>query len=51
MPLSPARGEEGGLGHKTSLIIFSFFMHPGKQLSAIQITCQSDAVMKVHFAV
>lgn len=28
-----------------------FFMHPGKQLSAIQITCQSETVMKVHFAV
>ena len=40
MPLSPDQGEEGGLGHESSLILF--LMHPGKQLCAIQITCQSD---------
>lgn len=30
---------------------FFFLRSPGKQLCAIQITCQSGAVMKVHFAV
>lgn len=56
MPLSSTQGKGGGgLGNKTSLVFFPFlkffFMHPGKQLSAIQITCQSETVMKVHFAV
>lgn len=56
VPLSSTQGKGGGgLGNKTSLVFFPFFqfffMHPGKQLSAIQITCQSETVMKVHFAV
>lgn len=52
--------EEAGLGHETSHIIrpprlppsffFSTPIQPGKQLSAIQITCQSGGVMKARLA-
>lgn len=59
VPLSPPQDEEGGPGPQNLSDYFSplfslsfiFLRSPGKQLCAIQITCQSGAVMKVHFAV
>lgn len=41
---------EGGLMRPFLGFIFSL-MQPGKQLSATQITCQSDDGMKIHFTV